>query len=259
MSLDGAGDGDCQMIEAEREREDDSPLHAASAAAASKPPTADDLAAARAALVAATSESYVAQLNPYQVAAAAAPNTTPASKTRTPGKPSETKGLVKKPPGKTVSPEKKTKSPAEKQQPLLSPLAPSPIAAPGLAEPPVFGGGNPAGILGASGNGLVPGSGLGNGASGEIPRTTEFYNLDQGTPSWVNDLREMFQGGQREMMSELKNHTKSINQVTEQVSSIDQKQQDMAELQRRFQSRLDNMEEEMKDLRACPPPARTWQ
>ena len=52
------------------------------------------------------------------------------------------------------------------------------------------------------------------------------------------------------MMSELKNHTKSINQVTEQVSCIDQKQQDMAELQRRFQSRLDNMEEEMKDLRA---------
>ena len=261
MSLDGAGDGDCQMIEAEREREDDSPLHAASAAAASKPPTADDLAAARAALVAATSESYVAQLNPYQVAAAAAPNTTPASKTRIPGKPSETKGLVKKPPGKTVSPEKKMKSSTEKQQPLLSPLAPSPIAAPGLAEPPVFGGGNPAGILGASGNGLAPGSGLGNGTSGEIPRTTEFYNLDQGTPSWVNDLREMFQGGQREMMSELKNHTKSINQVTEQVSSIDQKQQDMAELQRRFQSRLDNMEEEMKDLRAgrsvSPAPLRS--
>ena len=51
-------------------------------------------------------------------------------------------------------------------------------------------------------------------------------------------------------MSEIKNHTKSINQVTEQVSCIDQKQQDMAELQRRFQSRLDNMEEEMKDLRA---------
>ena len=261
MSLDGAGDGDCQMIEADRERDDESPLHAASAAAASKPPTAEDLAAARAALVAATSESYVAQLNPYQVAAAAAPNPAPAGKTRAPGKPSETKGLVKKPPGKTVSPEKKTRSSTEKQQPLLSPLAPSPITAPGLAEPPVFGGGNPTGILGTPGNGLAPGSGLGNGTSGEIPRTTEFYNLDQGSPSWVNDLREMFQGGQREMMSELKKHTKSINQVTEQVSSIDQKQQDMAELQRRFQSRLDNMEEEMKDLRAgrsvSPAPLRS--
>ena len=73
----------------------------------------------------------------------------------------------------------------------------------------------------------------------------EFFNLDQGTPSWVQDLRDMFQGGQREIMSELKTHTKSINQVTEQVSNIDKKQQDMAELQRRFQSRLDDMEEEM--------------
>ena len=54
-------------------------------------------------------------------------------------------------------------------------------------------------------------------------RKAEFYNLDQ-------DLREMFQGGQREMMTELRKHTQSINQVREQVSNIDQRQQDMAEL-----------------------------
>ena len=142
MSDGAGGDGDCQMIEAEVGRDAESPLH--TAAAASKPPTAEDLAAARAALVAATSESYVAQLNPYQVAAAAAPNPAPTGKTRNPGRPNETKGLVKKPLGKTVSPEKKVKtSSTEKQQPLLSPLAPSPLAAPGLAEPPVFGGGIP--------------------------------------------------------------------------------------------------------------------
>ena len=57
----------------------------------------------------------------------------------------------------------------------------------------------------------------------------------------------MFQGGQREMMTELRKHTQSINQVREQVSNIDQRQQDMAE---RFQNRLDEMEEEMKDLKA---------
>ena len=183
MSEGAGGDGDCQMIEAEVGRDEESPLHAA---AASKPPTAEDLAAARAALVAATSESSVAQLNPYQVAAAAAPNSAPASKTRTPGRPNETKGLVKKPPGKTVSPEKKVKtSNIEKQQPLLSPLAPSPLAAPGLAEPPVFGGGTIAGMQGTDagpGSGIVPGSGSGSGSFGEIPRATEFYNLDQGTP-----------------------------------------------------------------------------
>ena len=82
--------------------------------------------------------------------------------------------------------------------------------------------------------------GLGSRVVAESPRVPEFFNLDQGTPSWVEDL---FQGGQREIMSELKTHTKSINQVTEQVSNIDKKQQDMAELQRRFQSRLDDMEE----------------
>ena len=52
------------------------------------------------------------------------------------------------------------------------------------------------------------------------------------------------------MMTELRKHTQSINQVREQVSNIDQRQQDMAELQKRFQNRLDEMEEEMKDLKA---------
>ena len=60
----------------------------------------------------------------------------------------------------------------------------------------------------------------------------------------------MFQGGQREMLSELRTHTQSPHQVTEQVSHIDQRQQEMAGLQKRFQNRLDEMEEEMKDLRA---------
>ena len=45
-------------------------------------------------------------------------------------------------------------------------------------------------------------------------------------------------------------NTRCINQVTEQVARIDKKQQDMADLQRSFQNRLDEMEEEMKDLRA---------
>ena len=52
------------------------------------------------------------------------------------------------------------------------------------------------------------------------------------------------------MLSELRTHTQSLHQVTEQVSHIDQRQQEMAGLQKRFQNRLDEMEEEMKDLRA---------
>ena len=196
------GNGDLKMEDGEGDGrvEDDSPLHAAksnqSAPSASCVPSASDLAAAAAALAAAVGNTVDLTTetpgpNPYQLAAMNASSGTPRGPTSKAESPNDIKikTPAKKQQGsKTASPEKRPKLAAPTPVPSRAPIPP-----PGLREPPVFGG-----------NCSAPPT---HGHQAEEPGRPQFYDLDAGHPAWVHDLREMFQGGQREMLSELRTHT----------------------------------------------------
>eukprot|EP00439_Symbiodinium_sp_Y106_P041350 s2924_g5.t1 len=62
--------------------------------------------------------------------------------------------------------------------------------------------------------------------------------------SWVQELRDLLQGGQREMLSEIRAQGQNVAKVSDQVTTL-------AQQQTTFQSRLDAMETEMRDLRTA--------
>ena len=78
----------------------------------------------------------------------------------------------------------------------------------------------------------------------------QFFHMDPPqAPSWVHELRDLFQAGQQDLMKEVKLQGRSLDQVTGQLQALDKRQEDMTHQQSRFQSRLDEMEAEMRDLR----------
>ena len=122
-------------------------------------------------------------------------------------------------------------------------LAPTPGASPALVAAP---GTAPTSVLAPSE--CPPGLPQANHAG------PQYYQLDPTpAPAWVQELRDLFRGGQKEMLSEIRSQGKNVAKVSEQVNSLQQRQTT-------FQSRLDQMELEMRDLRSArsvsPGPSR---
>ena len=181
-----------------------------------------DAASAAAALRAARGEHEVVPLpepNPY---ALAAPVSTPPPSLRKP----------KQKDDRFESPEKKAK--VDQLGKARS------TGRTGLEPPPLFGGG-----------GGAPSS-----KSGAPLKQPEVYNLDppqaalSAPPAWVHELRDMMTGGQRELLTELQDHKAHLSQVVHQVQGIDRKQEALSRAQGDMVTRLDNMEAEVRDLKA---------
>ena len=75
------------------------------------------------------------------------------------------------------------------------------------------------------------------------------------------DLRAMLAGGQKEIMSELHTHKAHLSSVSQQVQSLDKKQEDLSKAQGDMATRLNNMEAEVRELKTrsrsvspAPPP-----
>ena len=50
-------------------------------------------------------------------------------------------------------------------------------------------------------------------------------------PSWVHELRDLFQAGQQDLMKEVKLQGRSLDQVTGQSQALDKRQEDMTHQQ----------------------------
>ena len=244
-SVDGGGDARMNL-----RREEESPLSKASAKEIIRH---SDAEAERAALrdAADAAAALAAALGPPQVTRGGAvkPNPYEAAASEAKSKPrdSQARDALNMPP------------PAPKDREKRGPKHASPekrakLEGPGLAAPPTFG----AGIGGAPAAPYVPPGpqpGAGVGHIPEVPTPLsrpgpQFFHMDPPqAPSWVHELRDLFQAGQQDLMKEVKLQGRSLDQVTGQLQALDKRQEDMTHQQSRSQSRLDEMEAEMRDLR----------
>ena len=183
-----------------------------------------DAAIAAEALKAATSTDMISLTGPNPYALAAASNSCfpgTASAAPSPALPVPSR----KHKDRLESPEKKPKTEKKK-----SPEVPNRLEA-----PPLFGGG---------GGGSRP-----NPLEHRPPQVFHLDPANAGVPDWVGDLRSMLAGGQKEIMSELHTHKAHLSSVSQQVQSLDKKQEDLSKAQGDMVTRLNNMEAEVRELK----------
>ncbi|CAE7663318.1 rlmN1 [Symbiodinium sp. CCMP2592] len=193
-----------------------------------------DAASAAAALKAACGSEGVVPVpavNPYALAAPVASSLPP------PNPPSPLQTVIKEAGQALGTPKSKPKRDKQTESPEKKAKLASERSRRGLDPPPLFGGGSDPSRVSPK--------------TRDAPAGPEIYHLDPQTPpTWVRDLQNMVATGHRDLLSELQTHKVHISEVAAQVQGIDRKQEALHRAQGDMATRLDNMEAEVRDLRA---------